>query len=165
MWGEPLEPSLYANNPLNFNSLAPCGANQLKLANRSSTDQFQLTRPVWGEPAAIMRDMITTTISTHSPRVGRTQFILHFCWCHRHFNSLAPCGANRTVSWLGPIWSPFQLTRPVWGEPKCLALESFKTYISTHSPRVGRTNTRPTPGKHTTNFNSLAPCGANRWRS
>ena len=35
------------------------------------------------------------------------------------------------------------------------------SYISTHSPRVGRTTTVAAAATATSNFNSLAPCGAN----
>ena len=33
-----------------FNSLAPCGANRNRRADNQVRTQFQLTRPVWGEP-------------------------------------------------------------------------------------------------------------------
>ena len=35
---------------VDFNSLAPCGANHCPSCRRSKTSRFQLTRPVWGEP-------------------------------------------------------------------------------------------------------------------
>ena len=78
-----------------------------------------------------------------------------------HFNSLAPCGANRIGIHRGqtmhgfqltrPVWGEpwdsqnpsticaFQLTRPVWGEPCDFQFIRFYFLISTHSPRVGRT--------------------------
>ena len=77
------------------------------------------------------------------------------------FNSLAPCGANRSVEnrplnfdifqLTRPVWGEpgngkrsinvvrFQLTRPVWGEPVAAAAYETLRGISTHSPRVGRT--------------------------
>ena len=57
----------------------------------------------------------------------------------RHFNSLAPCGANRR-------------------EP---VLQRRNGFISTHSPRVGRTIGSCGCSAPSANFNSLAPCGAN----
>ena len=56
----------------NFNSLAPCGANQLLAAYNARGWAFQLTRPVWGEPNDLYACLTNTEISTHSPRVGRT---------------------------------------------------------------------------------------------
>ena len=149
-------------------------------------DQFQLTRPVWGEPSYTHSISSIFDISTHSPRVGRTP---------RHDGAV-----NTTPS--------FQLTRPVWGEPISFLTIFITPLISTHSPRVGRTDirrfrenarnrfqlTRPVWGEPCTingiidrlipfqltrpvwgepspvysrlrfqmYFNSLAPCGANR---
>ena len=57
---------------MNFNSLAPCGANRGAPAHYVGRLQFQLTRPVRGEPF----------FETY----GALQKI--------NFNSLAPCGAN-----------------------------------------------------------------------
>ena len=126
---------------LDFNSLAPCGANLSFFAFSVELSIFQLTRPVWGEPYANGRGTKSATnfnslapcganhynaerqaqffdISTHSPRVGRT-------WDDREK------GDNRRQ---------FQLTRPVWGEPVL--------YQSVDAQGI--------------HFNSLAPCGANR---
>ena len=105
-----------------------------------------------------------TTISTHSPRVGRTR-----------------CGRLRPA-----VRGRFQLTRPVWGEPQAQLDDLVAKVISTHSPRVGRTLSdrflscfwnisthSPRVGRtmnkiiiigNVTNFNSLAPCGANQGR-
>ena len=78
-----------------------------------------------------------------------------------HFNSLAPCGANRfTEKTDGPI-ATFQLTRPVWGEPTISRTASRIAFISTHSPRVGRTKIALRSSFIDIDFNSLAPCGAN----
>ena len=102
----------------NFNSLAPCGANLLVLKFRTIMYSFQLTRPVWGEPAFTRFFTDTIPISTHSPRVGRTNYYSKHSDKTYHFNSLAPCGANLDVEVHVPPVSPFQLTRPVWGEPR-----------------------------------------------
>ena len=80
---------------INFNSLAPCGANQPPAALMRGSKKFQLTRPVWGEPMTNLADILHMPISTHSPRVGRTLS----AWCS------SSCRFS------------FQLTRPVWGEP------------------------------------------------
>ena len=79
---------------------------------------FQLTRPVWGEPQL--------------RRSGKAAF--------RHFNSLAPCGANLDER----------------------VITFTDTRISTHSPRVGRTAIFVDLPANVDDFNSLAPCGANQ---
>ena len=80
----------------NFNSLAPCGANL----------------------AHCLSDGETALISTHSPRVGRTQNLAKTVRHAENFNSLAPCGANLVQNGSRQTRVPFQLTRPVWGEPR-----------------------------------------------
>ena len=151
---------------VHFNSLAPCGAN---LDPRRSTPRgfafqltrpvwgepilsgvsaihpelFQLTRPVWGEPIFFMVVFEMPSISTHSPRVGRTvkifgelrnvhkfqltrpvwgepSTLLRLSECVFYFNSLAPCGANPEHNCVHDEIHIFQLTRPVWGEPGLL---------------------------------------------
>ena len=134
--GIPCQPYSFAGN---FNSLAPCGANQYGTKDGKCAPKFQLTRPVWGEPDDLTEQAAIANISTHSPRVGRTQ--RHRQWC-----------ADR--------WE-FQLTRPVWGEPVVSLLHKRILYISTHSPRVGRTSGVRPERIRPRNFNSLAPCGAN----
>ena len=57
---------------VHFNSLAPCGANHNCTQRILGIAQFQLTRPVWGEPNTITLTATIVSISTHSPRVGRT---------------------------------------------------------------------------------------------
>ena len=101
----------------NFNSLAPCGANLLRGVTDLWNYAFQLTRPVWGEPLIRQRLQSRFPISTHSPRVGRTKFFRKHCYAVHHFNSLAPCGANRPHCTPRRDRLSFQLTRPVWGEP------------------------------------------------
>ena len=103
--------------PADFNSLAPCGANPIAPVTRSNISSFQLTRPVWGEPARRLQNGVFKDISTHSPRVGRT----------------------RARSMSGYTVRKFQLTRPVWGEPGAACCFLVNRAISTHSPRVGRT--------------------------
>ena len=126
-------------SPFYFNSLAPCGANPSSRRHCRPSSIFQLTRPVWGEPHTVRDHYTCQTISTHSPRVGRT---FDFYWpalANIDFNSLAPCGANLLIA--------------------VAALDPLR--ISTHSPRVGRTFSRNSSTSEDHNFNSLAPCGAN----
>ena len=145
---------------------------------------FQLTRPVWGEPRLRMACSPILAISTHSPRVGRTRPLNIDMRNFRDFNSLAPCGANHLRSEYAQLFNPFQLTRPVWGEPNCRKkslcgcsfqltrpvwgepssslIASIASVISTHSPRVGRTRVHFLDDDVRVHFNSLAPCGANQ---
>ena len=144
-----------------FNSLAPCGANLSGDRRDRHGGRFQLTRPVWGEPLSIVSSVQNVTISTHSPRVGRTLTAGDVVGDMQHFNSLAPCGANpEPIGDLGE-YKKFQLTRPVWGEPLIAYLIRNSSRISTHSPRVGRTRKLIADNAINANFNSLAPCGAN----
>ena len=102
----------------NFNSLAPCGANRNKTSVPDLAERFQLTRPVWGEPSVKNSGIVPLKISTHSPRVGRTRSKTRSKIKNLHFNSLAPCGANHYQSKQKNNNNQFQLTRPVWGEPR-----------------------------------------------
>ena len=145
-----------------FNSLAPCGANLRRRSLRPLPRSFQLTRPVWGEPYNEDEIRAIGQISTHSPRVGRTAHSSSSARLLRNFNSLAPCGANLALRRTFCRREEFQLTRPVWGEPR---------QVVEHRNTVGHFNSlapcganqvtlddRPIVG----DFNSLAPCGANR---
>ena len=138
--GEPFERYSATQISINFNSLAPCGANLAQFSSKTEQEEFQLTRPVRGEPKA-RRDLQRY---------------------HRNFNSLAPCGANPAFECKISNELIFQLTRPVRGEPRGHKEVLNKYSISTHSPRAGRTvlsSAYPPLCRH---FNSLAPCGANR---
>ena len=101
-------------------------------------------------------------ISTHSPRAGRTRQTDGHARPYRHFNSLAPCGANLTQSSRTGAIQSFQLTRPVRGEPLPPLTTGRHFEISTHSPRAGRTFLQGCKVDRVSHFNSLAPCGANR---
>ena len=82
--------------------------------------------------------------------------------CRQNFNSLAPCGANLHNRSYNNDNHGFQLTRPVWGEPRVRNRVRLSPKISTHSPRVGRTGSMSEAvQKPISDFNSLAPCGAN----
>ena len=101
-----------------FNSLAPCGANPFPSISTTDPSPFQLTRPVWGEPRQPEFSSLNCSISTHSPRVGRTRAAGLNPILAVDFNSLAPCGANPGKGIPPQAGTEFQLTRPVWGEPR-----------------------------------------------
>ena len=77
---------------------------------------FQLTRPVWGEPYVVVTTCVYKRISTHSPRVGRTDRcvdIYRLCAISTH--------------------------SPRVGRTAIAVYVAVSRFISTHSPRVGRT--------------------------
>ena len=162
VWGEPRLLCGFAEVIGNFNSLAPCGANLLVDFVSLTVSAFQLTRPVWGEPTMPLKVNGVLIISTHSPRVGRTSLCPVLYVRSLDFNSLAPCGANRVVSVGRCSGHPFQLTRPVWGEPLkifCKNVRNPKFQLT--RPVWGEPACRICSRYHTQHFNSLAPCGAN----
>ena len=130
----------YAARVANFNSLAPCGANRVLRAHKSYLSAFQLTRPVWGEPD------------------------FFYAWCYKsfNFNSLAPCGANLANIGEQAIINRISTHSPRVGRTRPRVDKHPFTPISTHSPRVGRTFDLVAEAAEILNFNSLAPCGANR---
>ena len=144
-----------------FNSLAPCGANQGRARSNRQHAQFQLTRPVRGEPRSVVSDRSTAAISTHSPRAGRTTNIAPPTTPFANFNSLAPCGANPIVRPRRRSRAAISTHSPRAGRT-CLSSVGWSLVeISTHSPRAGRTISSPPRSERPSNFNSLAPCGAN----
>ena len=114
-----------------------------------------------GEPFGFATVVECAVISTHSPRAGRTELCSVFVNRNLHFNSLAPCGANLCRLEYQSSQQQFQLTRPVRGEPVSWLFSTSALWISTHSPRAGRTRARDIRLPVAENFNSLAPCGAN----
>ena len=146
----------------NFNSLAPCGANPEGKPLILLSYNFNSLAPCGANPIYIIQYIMRKCISTHSPRAGRTQPPRPCGNTRANFNSLAPCGANPLPAVLPYHRPPFQLTRPVRGEPRFLRLPFQEIKISTHSPRAGRTTLCLSSLARETNFNSLAPCGANR---
>ena len=146
---------------LSFQLTRPVWGEPVHRGFATAYQTFQLTRPVWGEPRRILARSSGRQISTHSPRVGRTRNYMEAAIKCINFNSLAPCGANQPPAALmrgskkfqltRPVWGEpklahnivlqgkFQLTRPVWGEPSVLIVHYGHLFISTHSPRVGRT--------------------------
>ena len=128
---------------------------------RNIVFEFQSTRPAWGETAAAAASPASRVyfnplapcgarhprrlcwsclqhISIHSPSVGRDATLPSALPASINFNPLAPCGA-RPVSMANIArGTPFQSTRPVWGETDCLFVRVPCCAISIHSPRVGR---------------------------
>ena len=119
--------------------------------------KFQLTRPVWGEPIITHILKRRFPISTHSPRVGRTNERTDITLSSEDFNSLAPCGANHVLQTISRDYRTFQLTRPVWGEPFANNAPFYRVDISTHSPRVGRTRHAKRSGSSTRPFQLTRP--------
>ena len=126
---------------VDFNSLAPCGANRSFMNFVKCSGIFQLTRPMRGEPFRLCLLVFFCPISTHSPHAGRTTTSSKMTVKQIHFNSLAPCGANLIITQFLITRMIFQLTRPVRGEPLFAGCKLNRLC----------------------NFNSLAPCGANRF--
>ena len=149
---------------VNFNSLAPCGANLIICATCGFCCAFQLTRPVWGEPKQRIVLPPENWISTHSPRVGRTFLSTTAPYHCVHFNSLAPCGANPYSTRLPKTRRHFNSLAPCGANPFTMSPFALSIAISTHSPRVGRTSQKPKAKNLERYFNSLAPCGANHGR-
>ena len=78
---------------------------------------FQLTRPAGGEPSTALKRCGVETVSTHSPRGGRTAIPTKIIKTQPRFNSLAPRGANLGSALNLAGEATFQLTRPAGGEP------------------------------------------------
>ena len=101
----------------NFNSLAPCGANRRRSPGRKRSGLFQLTRPVRGEPDDGANKHEGMTISTHSPRAGRT-WALFSLSPKRKISTHSPRAGRTCLLFYPKKWEcAFQLTRPVRGEP------------------------------------------------
>ena len=137
--GEPFAVFYRISAVFNFNSLAPCGANPRGRRAAASMPSFQLTRPVRGEPDDDDECIYAWSISTHSPRAGRTytplfEYELHCISTHSPRAGRTDLTSSSSIS-----LNTFQLTRPVRGEPAYKLLNDCDTAISTHSPRAGRT--------------------------
>ena len=160
MWGEP-----FLSSPHLFlfwiSTHSPRVGRTYCAGSSGTSSKISTHSPRVGRTVLPLLCSFFTSISTHSPRVGRTAVTLKAPKATLHFNSLAPCGANRIISMIEVTTSPFQLTRPVWGEPLFRYSASAYGAISTHSPRVGRTAAVRAGLDEDANFNSLAPCGAN----
>ena len=125
------------------------------------TKAFQLTRPVRGEPISVRRRFSANKFQLTRPVRGEPTMLTKRQAEILNFNSLAPCGANPDVAQRFDVGDPFQLTRPVRGEPASNNPFLDIAQISTHSPRAGRTECGHQNRLIDTDFNSLAPCGAN----
>ena len=124
---------------------------------------FQLTRPMRG---ATIRAKINNF------------------YIYNNFNSHAPCGAQPASIWRRKGRGEFQLTRPMRGatmfRSQCVWIFNISTHtphagrnkliknifflhiISTHTPHAGRNDLRVGFFTFARNFNSHAPCGAQR---
>ncbi len=102
--------------PVNFNSHAPCGARPLWKMRTSANPRFQLTRPLRGATQELCFGLAVVHISTHTPLAGRDR----------------PSGQPLPMPFL------FQLTRPLRGATDfCIDLIR-RSFISTHTPLAGR---------------------------
>ena len=72
VWGEPETNTVFAIVIINFNSLAPCGANPLSKPSKPSKLDISTHSPRVGRTAKRVAPRKRNRISTHSPRVGRT---------------------------------------------------------------------------------------------
>ena len=153
-------------------------------SNIAAPPGFQLTRPARGEPNLVVIAAIMLLISTHSPRAGRTLFLVNYSIgkdisthspharrtggsftavpTMHHFNSLAPREANPNQGDFARAEAQFQLTRPTRGEPVEVSCICGFATISTHSPHARRTDKAAERLEKFENFNSLAPREANR---
>ena len=118
VWGEPWWIGQHLLGRSYFNSLAPCGANRHARKLPHAAIYFNSLAPCGANLLPVALCVISNGISTHSPRVGRTLFYPLYACSATYFNSLAPCGANRATMLTVRSCSAFQLTRPVWGEPR-----------------------------------------------
>ena len=97
VWGEPKRTRIICTIS-RFQLTRPVWGEPRHTATSRNIRRFQLTRPVWGEPDLLLLAWAKTRISTHSPRVGRTSPSFTCLGRESYFNSLAPCGANRTFA-------------------------------------------------------------------
>ena len=72
---------------------------------------------------------------------GEPGFILFVMNCAISFQLTRPVWGEPRGRLTVKCREPFQLTRPVWGEPGLFRYLGITRIISTHSPRVGRTLT------------------------
>ena len=137
---------------------------------------------MWGETFNVIGNIAGSSISTHSPRVGRDAVRLahwivaqvisthsprvgrdcNLCYCPLaigNFNPLSPCGERRDRCFDSSHDADFNPLSPC-GERRVQAGCKVKfTGISTHSPRVGRDISKDTWCYYVYDFNPLSPCG------
>ena len=144
-----------------FNSLAPCGANLMRFKMPSDGAKFQLTRPVRGEPRFQRSRSEKKPISTHSPRAGRTA-ITAAAAAGIKISTHSPRAGRTLCDVRVDSYVCISTHSPRAGRTPMLSFQSKSIAISTHSPRAGRTILMKIPLIRILDFNSLAPCGANR---
>ena len=123
--------------------------------------QFQLTRPVWGEPCCrLFRYTCRHYFNSLAP-CGANPSSYPCASSGKNFNSLAPCGANLCGDSKRNFEKHFNSLAPCGANQTAPAPLVVYYVISTHSPRVGRTDPDEPRAADPDDFNSLAPCGAN----
>ncbi len=93
------------------------GRDHAPAVTADEQEQFQSTRPVWGE-TLVAGEIVLIEVQFQSTRpvwgetIGKSIILIEFL----DFNPLAPCGARHRPSPTLPLAEKFQSTRPVWGE-------------------------------------------------
>ena len=156
-----------ASRPKYFNPRAPCGARRSRTRfSRSSSREFQPTRPLRGATrhgAGVPR---AGGISTHAPLAGRDQALRPRKTHTDYFNPRAPCGARLSTPPIPHRSYQFQPTRPLRGAT-CLMLFPCKIELvfQPTRPLRGATAVNRCRRRAYQNFNPRAPCGARRrWK-
>ena len=155
----------------NFNPLAPRGARRANglyhyreefisihsprvgrdpQGSAAQEEEFQSTRPAWGETLYAADVEHDPQISIHSPRVGRDFAAPSIKRWRSYFNPLAPRGARPLRPRTSAAVTVFQSTRPAWGETTLAASGATKSpYFNPLAPRGARLNIDCVRGVHT----------------
>ena len=143
-----------------FNPLSPHGERHYGHGGSGGFANFNPLSP-HGERRDVQDPLYhTTSISIHSPRMGRDvprlrlprsrwnfnplsphgERPLNAHLAHRcpHFNPLSPHGERPTGFAASLISGLFQSTLPAWGETFMAGITTNSSNISIHSPRMGR---------------------------
>ncbi len=144
----------------NFNPLSPCGERRNATDIDIDIEKFQSTLPVWGETKKDLKNLKVNMISIHSPRVGRDLSNHDGQPAGRRFQSTLPVwGETGPSAGYLPDGADFNPLSPcgerhIMQPPAC-----FLSYISIHSPRVGRDFSCDRQLQRLPYFNPLSPCG------
>ena len=171
-------------SPKHFNPLRPCGRRLGVTATPDRGDIFQSTPPVWAEthcsrrppriggyfnplrpcgrrPLNVGWELLTTSISIHSARVGgdvRRQKTLHIV--QRISIHSARVGGDTVIQILFCQHPGFQSTPPVWAETEEDNQRVLREMISIHSARVGGDSLNQNKPKKPRKFQSTPPVWA-----
>ena len=144
-----------------FQSTLPAWGETLRRLTVALVTAFQSTLPAWGETSVGVFTAPTTTISIHSPRMGRDYSHAAQLHARSHFNPLSPHG-ERLVAPCSPLKGQiFQSTLPAWGETGGKRTETWKKFQST-LPAWGETGSSASSGGGSSDFNPLSPHGERR---